>query len=90
MRPQVPDLIMLNVASITWVNDVLICLILDMLSTGVCTTSLCQTPGRLMQELDVCTVKLSAKPTARVVLSQIKQPAQDTLDLHTIEAAPKE
>ena len=36
-----------------------ICLFFDMLSMGVCTTRHWQTSGRLVQELNVCTVYIS-------------------------------
>ena len=39
----------------TWVIDVL-GKFFDMLSMGFCTTRRCQTSGRLVQELSVCTV----------------------------------
>ena len=42
----------------TWVIDVL-GLFFDMSSTGVCTARHWQTSGRLVQELNVCNVKVS-------------------------------
>ena len=46
----------------TWIIDVLGSFF-DMLSMGVCTPRHWQTPGRLMQELNVCTVMIECKMT---------------------------
>ena len=48
----------LNVALFFKLRGLLACLpyYFDMLSVGVCTTRHCQTSGRLVQELNVCTV----------------------------------
>ena len=40
----------------TWISDGLVLIFDDMIYNGVCSTSHWQTSGRLMQELNVCTV----------------------------------
>ena len=58
IRPQVSDLTTESSfdSQASWVIDVL-CLYSNMLSLGVCTTRHWQTSGRLVQELNVCTVE---------------------------------